>query len=292
MNVALSSRHNRNTKSRFTYRSIFLALMMLLSPGFSCGLGDSVDQAVAILDKAIEAKEPSKVPWSGWWWPTGYFPPPLAAEGGPLDKFDQYIAGLGLPNPGARSWEAIHHYKPGCFWCGHCHGWAAAAILEPEPTRPGKVGMIDFTVGDLKGLLTEAHSTDAYDLIEGKRDIVTLTKDDELKALVFHQVLLDWVSNGEPVIMDRTKKPEVQNHPVYKCQMTTRARPERSTEDPRNSDAVVRQRWRERRLCRHNGPPGDLPILDQGEFSEPFRWRLGRKLAERSSRFYLASCLC
>jgi hypothetical protein len=81
--------------------------------------------------------------------------------------------------------------------------------------------MIYFTVGDLKGLLTEAHSTDAYDLIEGERDIVTRTKDDELKAIVFHQVLLNWVSNGKPVIMDMTKKPEVRNHPVYKCQMTT-----------------------------------------------------------------------
>ena len=79
MNVALSSSHDRNTKSRFRYRSIFLALMLLLSPGSSCGLGNSVDQAVAILDKAIEAKEPSKVPWSGWWWPTGRLP---AAVGG------------------------------------------------------------------------------------------------------------------------------------------------------------------------------------------------------------------
>ncbi len=225
----------RKTKSRFRYGTIFLALTLLLSPGSNCGLEDSAGQAVAILDKAIEAKEPSKVPWSGWCWPMGYFPPPLAAEGGPLDKFDQYISGLGLPNPGARSWEAIHHYKPGCSWRRHCHGWAAAAILEPEPTSPGKVGMIDFTVGDLKGLLTEAHCTDAYDLIEGARDIVTMIKDDELKALAFHQVLLDWVSNGEPVVMDRTKKPEVWNHPVYKCQMTTQ--PDQS--DPQKTHATA-----------------------------------------------------
>ena len=152
--------------------------------------------------------------------------------------------------------------------------------------------MIDFTVGDLKGILTEAHSTDAYDLIEGKRDIVTLTKDDELKALVFHQVLLDWVSNGEPVIMDRTKKPQVQNHPVYKCQMTTQPDKNDPTEDPRSSDAMVRQLSRERGFCRHKGLPGDLPILDHRGFSEPIRWRLGRRLAERSPRFSLASRLC
>jgi Transglutaminase elicitor len=283
-------------KSRFRYWVIFLALM-LLSPGPSRGSKIPANQAIAILDRAIEAlesesanwlqvleeardnltdsaqaairnevssaltrvnaidgaqfpgnvdfirvgarqdliriraglsqqpilsREPSKMPWSGWWWPTGSFPPPMTAAGGPLDKFDWYIAGLGLPSPGARSWDAINHYKPGCPWCGHCHGWAAAAILEPEPTRPVRVGMIDFTVGDLKGLLTEAHCTDAYDLIEGARDIVTGTGDDQLKAIVFHRVLLDWVMNGEPVIMDRTKKPMVLNHPVYRCQMTSR----------------------------------------------------------------------
>jgi len=286
-------------KSRFRYWVIFLALM-LLSPCPSRGLKDPADQAIAILDRAIEALEsesanwlqvleetrdsltdsaqaairnevsgaltrviatdgtefrrnvdfiregarrdliriraglsqqpilsrkPSKMPWSGWWWPTVRFPPPMAAAGGPLDKFDRYIAGLGLPPTGAGSWEAVNHYKPGCPWCGHCHGWAAAAILEPEPTSPVRVGMIDFTVGDLKGLLAEAHYTDAYDLVEGARDIVTGTRDDELKAIVFHRVLLDWVMNGEPVIMDMTKKPKVLNHPVYRCQMTSRPDP-------------------------------------------------------------------
>jgi hypothetical protein len=286
-------------KSGFKYWVIFLALM-LLSPCHNRGLKDPADQAIAILNRAIEAlesesanwrqvleatrdnltgsaqaairnevsssltrviatngiefrrnvdfireearrdliriraglsqqpilsREPSKMPWSGWWWPTGAFPPSMAAAGGPLDKFDWYIAGLGLPSPGARSWDAINHYKPGCPWCGHCHGWAAAAILEPEPTSPVRVGMVDFTVGDLKGLLTEAHCTDAYDLIEGARDTVTGTTDDQLKAIVFHRVLLDWVMNGEPVIMDRTKKPMVLNHPVYRCHMTSRPDP-------------------------------------------------------------------
>src|SRR5215471_18274700 len=252
-------------KSRLRYWVIFLALM-LPSPCPSRGSNGPADQAIAILDRALEAlesesanwlqvleetrdnlkdsaqatirnevsnaltraiatdgaqfrrnvdfiragarrdliriraglaqqpilsREPSKMPWSGWWWPTVRCPPPMAAAGGPLEKFDRYIAGLGLPSPGAGSWEAINHYKPGCPWCGHCHGWAAAAILEPEPTSPVRVGMIDFTAGDLKGLLTEAHYTDAYDLIEGARD-VTGVRDDELKAVVFHRVLLDW----------------------------------------------------------------------------------------------------
>src|SRR5574338_601649 len=70
----------------------------------------------------------AKVPWSGWWWPMGYSPPPLAAEDGPLDKFDQYLVDSGVPNPGTRSWEAIHHYSPGCGWCGHCHGWSAEGV--------------------------------------------------------------------------------------------------------------------------------------------------------------------
>src|SRR5262249_59615317 len=137
-------------KSRFRYWVIFLAVM-LLSPCTSRGLKDPSDQAIAILDRAIEALEsesanwlqvleetrynltdsaqaairnevsraltrviatdgtefrrnvdfiregarrdliriraglsqqpilsrkPSKMPWSGWWWPTVRCPPP------------------------------------------------------------------------------------------------------------------------------------------------------------------------------------------------------------------------
>jgi hypothetical protein len=188
-------------KSRLRYWVIFLALM-LLSPCPSRGLKDPADQAVAILDRAIEAlesesanwrqaleetrdnltdsaqaairnevsialtraiatdgtefrrnvdfigasarrdliriraglsqqpissREPSKMPWSGLWWPTGHFPPPMAAAGGPLDKFDRYIAGLGLPPPGASSWEAINHYNPAASGAG-----IATAGLRPR----------------------------------------------------------------------------------------------------------------------------------------------------------------
>ena len=127
--------------------------------------------------------------WRGWWWP-------FRNSGGPrlYDieaahwKYDLYN-GLPRQNPtpreneeAAANWEwrrfdlqvynetgeeTGHHSEPGdglALWSGHCHAWAAAACLEPEPTEarvfedffgPGE--NLEFSVGDLKGLLSGAH---------------------------------------------------------------------------------------------------------------------------------------
>lgn len=161
-----------------------------------------------------------KIPWSGWGWPSGSYPPPMAKKNGPLDKFDQYFKKETNKELNTVQWELSHHYNPGCGWCGHCHGWAAAAILEREPTTPAVRAGITFSVGDLKGLLTEVHCTDSLDLWKGWRDVIPPYKEDELNALEFHWVMRNWVGNGEPVVMDIEKKPAVWNHPAYKCKMT------------------------------------------------------------------------
>lgn len=162
-----------------------------------------------------------RIPWSGWGWPTASYPPPMARDDGPLDKFDEYIKKITIQNPNTVEWELAHHYHPGCRWCGHCHGWAAAAILEPEPTMSTVRYEITFTVGDLKGLLTEVHCTDSLDLWKGWRDVMPPYEEDKLEAVEFHWVMLNWVGNGEPVVMDIEKAPEVWNHPVFKCKMTS-----------------------------------------------------------------------
>lgn len=173
----------------------------------------------------------NKLPWSGSYWPTGYDPMPMAEDDGPLDKFDQYIKWLKNEDPGSKEWEKKYHRGQmppkktdlGCGWCGHCHGWSAAAILETEPTEPSTIMILGktFSVGDLKGLLTEVHCWDHSRLLAGSRDTVTWSKDDVLQAHKVHQVLVDYVQNGVPVVMDLNKTSHVWNYPVYKCQMTS-----------------------------------------------------------------------
>lgn len=143
----------------------------------------------------------------------------MAKENGPLDKFDQYMKKKTTMNLKTVEWELAHHFTHGCRWCGHCHGWAAAAILEREPTSSTVKLEIPFAVGDLKGLLTEVHCTDSIDLWRGQRG--WSGRNDWLEAHVFHWVLLNWVGNGEPVVMDIEKRPEVWNHPAYKFEMTS-----------------------------------------------------------------------
>ena len=123
--------------------------------------------------------EATRPAWSGYWWPMlsgkdrpGYVN--LYDADGPLDKYDRYSVAIGLPNPGARAFEEWRHWADSrlekatgfkAFWWGHCNGWAAAAVLEPEPTQPISEKNIKFAVGDQKGLLTVAHNGDPVDLI-------------------------------------------------------------------------------------------------------------------------------
>ena len=163
-------------------------------------------------------------PWSGWWWPTGNCSNlPMAAMDGPLDTFDKYIQKKTNINPESVKWEKTKHCDSCCGWCGHCHGWSAASILEPEPTTSVTADGITFNVAALKGLLTELHCTDSVDLWKGVRGKPGTGENDKLLANEFHQVLIDWVANGVPVVMDLTDSPSVWNYPVYDCQMTQSA---------------------------------------------------------------------
>ena len=116
----------------------------------------------------VNRGEAARVAWSGYWWPMmssqdrdDYMN--LYDEGGPLDKYDQYCVASGLPNPRSREFEGWRHFADKrmeqatgytAFWWGHCNGWAAASVLENEPTVRREVHGIGFEVGDQKGLLT------------------------------------------------------------------------------------------------------------------------------------------
>lgn len=85
----------------------------------------------------------SRTPWSGTFWPLkrawgafGNWGQGLA----PFEKYDNFVALTQGQNPGAAAREADpangHNEAPDARaegWTGHCHGWAPASLLEPEP---------------------------------------------------------------------------------------------------------------------------------------------------------------
>jgi hypothetical protein len=150
-------------------------------------------------------------PWSGWWWPAGdSVGPTLFASDGPLDKYDRYMAATGSDNPGTRAWERQELYVPGVAWAGHCNGFAAAALLEPEPAEPVTVLGITFSVADLKGLLVDYHFGDAAAWSFGA--------DGQLNPADFHRMLLTWLgeTNHGFVLTYDMGNGEVWSYPAYR----------------------------------------------------------------------------
>ncbi len=86
------------------------------------------------------------LPWRGYW-----FPYSSMHMRSPLAAYDAFVAARTGVNPGALNWENTYHAYHGVNWEGHCNGWAAAAILRPEPTFQRG----NFEIADLKGLYTE-----------------------------------------------------------------------------------------------------------------------------------------
>lgn len=169
----------------------------------------------------IEAVEPDQPPrataetempaWSGWWWPASpSLAPNLFGVNSPLDKYDRYVQAVTGENPGTRDWERNELYYPGSLWAGHCNGFAAAALLEPEPTEPVEVLGITFTVADLKGLLVDYHFGDAAAWSFGE--------DENVSPADFHRMLLDWIQltgKGFVLTFDMGGG-EVWSYPVYR----------------------------------------------------------------------------
>lgn len=157
---------------------------------------------------AAEVEQPV---WSGWWWPASEgLGPTLFAQNSPLAKYDRYVAAVTGQNPGTREWERSELYFPGNLWAGHCNGFAAAALLEPEPTEPIEVLGITFSVADLKGLLVDYHFGDAA--------AWTFGDGGELNPADFQRMLLNWVQvagKGFVLTFDMGGG-EVWSYPVYR----------------------------------------------------------------------------
>ena len=152
-------------------------------------------------------------PWSGWWWPANDIAggPRLFDPGGPLAKYDRFVESLGRGNPDTRGWERDQIMFPRLQWAGHCNGWAAAAVLEPEPQEGREINGIQFGVADLKGLLSSYHFADAAAWAIGGEDANASPAD-------FHQTLVNWIGQQRKsaVVTFRLVGDEVWSYPAYK----------------------------------------------------------------------------
>jgi len=160
----------------------------------------------------VVAAEVEPAAWSGWWWPAfNGVGPTLFAVSGPLDKYDQYALALRGVNPGTRDWERESVFFPNTPWAGHCNGFAAAALLEPEPQEPVTALGVTFSVADLKGLLVDYHFGDAAVWSFGDSGA-------DVSPAKFHSMLLDWVGRGNKgfVVTFDLGGGEVWSYPVYR----------------------------------------------------------------------------
>lgn len=116
-------------------------------------------------------------------------------------------------------------------WWGHCNGWTAASICEPEPQHKvvRRVGNIDITFypSDIKALLTELYF-DALALgVGGRCNNKELERDEygrikanecrDINAGSFHVAVTNLIGIYKRAIaMDKSSGYQVWNYPVYK----------------------------------------------------------------------------
>ena len=157
--------------------------------------------------------EAARHPWSGWWWPANDVVggPRLFDPDGPLARYDRYVEALGRPDPNTMEWERAEIRFSGVGWAGHCNGWAAAALLEPEPSAPRTLNGVTFSVADQKGLLTSYHFADSAAWAVG-------SEEKDVTPADFHRQVTRWIG-GERTGAIFTFRPvgeEVWSYPAYK----------------------------------------------------------------------------
>ncbi|PIE71196.1 MAG: hypothetical protein CSA22_03995 [Deltaproteobacteria bacterium] len=163
---------------------------------------------ISVSGAAAETYSATGVPWSGHWWPTGAGELVLGYRGGddlsPIEKYDLAVSGV---TSGPAYQYGIQHYlvADSETWAGFCFEWAASAIQEPEPDKPGIYNGVLFNVGDKKGLLTISYDGAVY------------TRYNTYQADIFHWLLESEIrEKGNPVVINLSDNEAVWCYPVFK----------------------------------------------------------------------------
>ncbi|MEN9724315.1 MAG: hypothetical protein RJB38_2301 [Pseudomonadota bacterium] len=219
------------------FKILFLAALFSAVLLEACGSGASVDlETLGIRDRRMRASEalgernfarlmaqhfegtPERQPWAGFWWP--YTSNGIAKNlsgSSPAGKYDAARGGL----THAQSWEVRYHGAgvPGVQgWWGHCNGWCVAAALFPEPRQAVSVNGIEFTVADIKGLLSEAGMEASADYFGDRVDSFDRNfsrKWDDPVPNQYFLVLMNYMGiHRRTVLIDRHTGAQVWNQPL------------------------------------------------------------------------------
>ncbi|MBF0408792.1 MAG: hypothetical protein HQM10_15705 [Candidatus Riflebacteria bacterium] len=174
--------------------------------------------------------EISPAPWSGDWWPRkkgfmikGWPGHPVA----PFEKYDQYVTIRAGVNPGTLAWESDVrncHYNPKAEdWEGHCNGWAASSIMEPEPKERKIRSEIVFDTSDQKAILAELYMN-TYCTFYGSRNWGRPNDNPEdIFPDQFHKLLLEQIGEKKgAIIADVSYDRQVWNFPLFKFESSWR----------------------------------------------------------------------
>jgi hypothetical protein len=164
--------------------------------------------------------------WAGFFWPyvnngiaSGAFGGGSSHGGGGHSPAGKYDAARGGKTK-AQSWEVKNHgssVPKVQGWWGHCNGWCAASALIDEPREGAKVNGIQFTVGDLKGILSEVGMSVTADFFGNRVDPWAYDDKrwDDTVPSQFFLVLTNYMGKaGRTVLIDRFTGHEVWNQPL------------------------------------------------------------------------------
>ena len=146
----------------------------------------------------------------------------LYDDGGPMAKYDAFYRATYGQASGAQAAEARAHStaNPANSWWGHCHAWAAAAILTREPAYNITKGGVTFNTNDTKGLVTELYYSPRYTWLSGRR----VDAANDTTSAAYQDIAPAWMDYllryyvgyyKYPFIMDINANSEVWNFPVF-----------------------------------------------------------------------------
>jgi Transglutaminase elicitor/Bacterial pre-peptidase C-terminal domain len=207
--------------------------------------------------------EATNIPWPGSYWPTASdsIDDKWGAGDSPADK---YGAAFGVEDMGDRVSRdhgiLSQDHRTACkldsecksdtgekcakrdgeesgycipTWFGLCHGWAPAAILEPEPVNPVTRNNVTFEVNDIKALMTLLYTNTETKFLSSRcnsdEDDVNFdeygrpeSRCRDTNPGTFHVVAANYLGiKKQSYVEDRTYDDEVWNQPVRGFRVTS-----------------------------------------------------------------------
>lgn len=221
------------------------------------------DLVYELADLPLEG-EAARIPWPGSYWPTYRDSINDRWEGAdsasPAEKYGQAFDVQGVPDAVSEAFGIdSHSHRTECqqddecdsdigercakrrdqesghcipTWFGICHGWAPAAVLEPEPVEPVTVNGVTFRVNDIKALASIAYNSTQVRFLSYRcntdDDDISFdeyqrpdTKCRDTNPGTFHVIATNFLGlRGESFAEDRTYDDEVWNQPMRGYRIT------------------------------------------------------------------------